>query len=213
MEGVRGSGCGRRRSRSRSRRGRCIGLGHLPWLDSGSVAPVARYRIVPEHSHVIFDGRSTLHPIHSSTDGLEGFVDLELKPDGEVDLTKKPLGQLSLQVRRLSSGNVLEDRELQRRLDARRYPTIEGVIGQMGRSGDDGTYRVSGDITVRGVVRHHEDQMTIVSVDPQTIQLSGHSRFDIRDFGMEPPRLLMLKVEPEVEVRVEILAVKEGDDA
>ena len=32
----------------------------------------------------------------------------------------------------------------------------------------------------------------------------------IRDFGMEPPRILMLRVEPEVVVRVEIVAVREG---
>jgi polyisoprenoid-binding protein YceI len=170
---------------------------------------VARYRIVPEKSHIIFDGRSRLHPIHASTDGLEGYVELELTPSGEVDLTKTPAGELSLAVRRLSSGNVLEDRELQRRLDVRRYPTIEGVMHQMDRSGDDGTYRVGGEITVRGVVCHHEDQMTIRSVDSNTIQLSGHSRFDIREFGIEPPRLLMLRVEPDVDIRVEIVAVKE----
>jgi YceI-like domain len=170
---------------------------------------VARYRIVPEHSRIIFEGRSNLHPIHASADGLEGYVELDLGPGGEVDLTKKPLGALSLAVGRLSSGNVLEDRELQRRLDARRYPTIEGVMGHVDRSDDDGGYRVSGEITVRGVARHHEDQMTIRAVDPNTIALSGQSRFDIRDFGMVPPRMLMLKVEPEVEIRVEILAEKE----
>ena len=38
----------------------------------------------------------------------------------------------------------------------------------------------------------------------------GHDRFDIRDFGMEPPRVLVLKVDPEVDVRVEIVAVKEA---
>jgi polyisoprenoid-binding protein YceI len=170
---------------------------------------VARYRIVPEQSHIFFDGRSTLHPIHAGTDGLEGYVELELGPSGEVDVTKAAAGKLSLAVRRLSSGNVLEDRELQRRLDARRYPTIEGVIHQMDRFGDDGTYRVGGEITVRGVVCHHEDQMTIRTVDATTIQLSGHSRFDIREFGMEPPRMLMLRVEPDVDIRVEIIAVKE----
>jgi YceI-like domain len=170
---------------------------------------VSRYLIVPEQSHIIFDGRSSVHPIHTSTDGVEGYVEIELGPDGEVDLTTRPLGKLTLAVRRLSSGNILEDRELQKRLASRRYPTLEAVMDQIERSDGGGTYRVSGDITVRGVVRRHEDQMTIVPVDPRTIRLSGHSRFDIRDFGMEPPRVLMLKVEPEVDVRIDLLAVKE----
>ena len=38
---------------------------------------------------------------------------------------------------------------------------------------------------------------------------AGESTFDIRDFGMEPPRILMLKVQPEVGVRVEIVAERE----
>ena len=51
--------------------------------------------------------------------------------------------------------------------------------------------------------------MTIHAVDDQTVALAGQSRFDIREFGIEPPRILMLKVEPEVDVQVDIVAVKE----
>jgi polyisoprenoid-binding protein YceI len=169
---------------------------------------VARYVIAPERSHVWIDARSNVHPIHSSTDGLEGFVDLALSPEGEVDLSAPMSGKLSLTVDRLSSGNRMEDRELQKRIDARRFPTIAGELDTIEKSDDDGRYRVSGDITFRGVSRHHEDLMKIGSVDDQTIQLDGRSSFDIRDYGMEPPRMLMLKVEPVVEVRVEIFAVR-----
>jgi hypothetical protein len=171
---------------------------------------VARYVIAPERSHVWINARSNLHPIHSSTDGLEGYVDLELAPGGEVDLATVPTGKLSLAVNKLSSGNRLEDRELHKRIDARRFPTIDGVLGPMERLDGDATYRVSGEITFRGVSQHHEDLMNIELVDDETIQLGGESRFDIRDFGMEPPRMLLLKVDPEVDIRVEIFAVKES---
>jgi polyisoprenoid-binding protein YceI len=80
----------------------------------------------------------------------------------------------------------------------------------MEQDGDDSTYRVTGEITFRGVSRPHEDVMIIRSVDDQTISLEGASRFDIREFGMEPPKVFMLKVEPEVDIRVEIVAVKEA---
>ncbi|MCU1494962.1 MAG: hypothetical protein JWO62_2726 [Acidimicrobiaceae bacterium] len=171
---------------------------------------MTRYRIVPERSHVWIEARSNVHPIHSDTDGLEGYVELELDADGAVDLAVKPVGRLSLAVSRLSSGSSLEDRELHKRIDSRRYPSIEGVLDVIDRPDDGGSYRVSGDVTFRGVARHHEDHMEIRAVDGQTIRLSGTSRFDIREFGMEPPRMLMFKVEPEVDVRVEILAVGEG---
>jgi polyisoprenoid-binding protein YceI len=170
---------------------------------------VVRYRIDPERSTVSIDARSSLHPIHSTTNGLEGYVGLELEPDGTVDLTAKPAAQLSLPVTRLSSGNPMEDRELQKRIDARRYPRISGVLEHMERGGSNGSYRMAGEVTFRGVSRPHEDEMTIHAVDDHAIKLAGTSRFDIREFGMQPPRILMLKVEPEVDIRVDIVAIKE----
>ena len=104
----------------------------------------------------------------------------------------------------------MEDREMQKRIEARRYPSIDGVLTSMEGSGTDDGYNVSGDITFRGVSRPHQDVMTVKAIDPQTIQLAGKSSFDIREFGMEPPRVLVLKVLPEVDVRVEIVAVEES---
>jgi polyisoprenoid-binding protein YceI len=170
---------------------------------------VNRYSIVPERSTVRIDARSNVHPIHSETSGLEGFVELDLEPTGSVDLANAPVGRLSLDVERLKSGNRLEDREMQKRVDAKRYPRIEGVLDAMVGNGNDGSYRVSGDVTFRGVSRRHEDLMEVAAVDERTIRLSGSSTFDIREFGMEPPKVLMLKVEPEVDVTVEIFAVKD----
>jgi polyisoprenoid-binding protein YceI len=159
---------------------------------------------------VWIDARSNVHPIHSETGGLEGYVELEMGSDGALDAEAAPSGQVHLPVSRLSSGNRMEDREMQRRIDARRYPTIDGALRSMVPDGEGGSYRVAGDVTFRGVMRQYEDQMTLHAVDDRTIRLAGTSRFDIRDFGMEPPRVLILRVEPEVDVRVEILAVKEA---
>jgi YceI-like domain len=166
------------------------------------------YRITPERSYVWVEARSNIHPIRSQTNGLEGFVDLEMTPDGEVDLGSRPAGCLSLAVTRLSSGNPVEDREMQRRVDAGKYPNIEGVLDQISPSDGSGSYRVSGYVTFRGVRRRYEDEMTVTALDAETVQLEGRSRFDIRDFKMQPPRVLMFRVEPEVDVKVQIVAVK-----
>ncbi len=172
---------------------------------------MSRYLISPDRSHVWIDAKSNVHPIHSSTGGLEGFVDLAFASGGGVDMTVTCSAELSLAVSLLSSGNRMEDRELQKRIDARKFPTIKGVLGSIEPSEATGTYRVGGDITFRGVSHHHEDLMQIASVDADTIQLQGQTRFDIREYGMDPPRVLMLRVEPEVDIRVEIFAVKEGN--
>jgi hypothetical protein len=65
-------------------------------------------------------------------------------------------------------------------------------------------------VTFRGVTRRYEDEMTVRRLDERTVALEGASSFDIRDFGMQPPRILLLRVEPEVTVRVEIVAVEEA---
>ena len=165
---------------------------------------MALYTIIPERSRVWIDARSNVNPIHSTTDGLEGFVDLDA--DGDALVGRHPTAQLSFPVNRLSSGNRLEDRELQKRIDARRYPTISGVLTGVVPGADDGHFLVCGDLTFRAVTRSVEDYMTLTVVDDHTIRLEGESTFDVRDFGMEPPRILMLRMEPDVKVRVEIFA-------
>jgi polyisoprenoid-binding protein YceI len=167
---------------------------------------VARYQIVPQRSRTWIDARSSLHPIRTETSGLEGWLELEVQGGGRVNLTAAPTGHLELPVDRLRSGNPLEDRELRRRIDSRRFPTIAGDLTLMTLDDHDGEYLVTGDLTFRGVTRSYKDRMKVEQLDPTTIRLSGQSTFDVRDFGMEPPRILMLKVEPEVAVRVEIVA-------
>ena len=164
-----------------------------------------RYLIVPDASQVWIEARSMVHPINTWSDGLEGHLDVAVD-DGRIDLGIPPAGRLSLDVERLTSGNRFEDRELHRRIDARRFPTIDGVLAGMEPTGHDGRYDVSGTVTFRGVTRTYKDAMEVEVPDPSTIRLEGRSRFDIRDFGMEPPRLLFVRVEPQVDVRVEILA-------
>jgi hypothetical protein len=73
----------------------------------------------------------------------------------------------------------------------------------------DGRYLVSGDITFRGVTRTFEDEMVLTSNEDGEIQLVGESTFDVRDFGMDPPRVLMLKVAPEVRVTAHLTAARE----
>jgi polyisoprenoid-binding protein YceI len=170
---------------------------------------VARYAIVPERSQVWIDARSNVHPIHSATSGLEGFVELQVDDSGAVDLSQSTGGRLSLSVGNLKSGNRTEDREMQKRIDARRYPTIEGTLDEMVANGAVGHYQAKGTITFRGVSRPHEDVLSVTVVDEDTLRLQGSSRFDIREFGMQPPKLLLLKVEPEVDVGIEVFAKKE----
>jgi len=168
---------------------------------------VARYEIHPERSEVRIEARSSIHPIHAVTYGLEGFFEAEVTDAGRLDLSVPPKGRLDLPVERLSSGNPLYDREMKRRIDARRYRTISGELTEMSEAGEGGRYVVGGNVTFRGVTRYSEDEMSFSMVDEHSISLEGSHVFDIRDFEMEPPRIMMLKVHPDVSVSVKIVAV------
>ena len=170
---------------------------------------MARYRIDPARSRVAIDATSSLHPIHSETDGLEGWLELDVDGRGLVSTDTAPRAHLELPVDRLRSGNSMEDRELRRRIDARRFPSIAGDLIAMEPLGADGRYRVRGDVTFKGVTRTREDEMTVSADGDAGLRLQGSSVFDIRDFGMEPPRILMFKVAPDVTVTVDIVARKE----
>jgi polyisoprenoid-binding protein YceI len=155
-------------------------------------------------SCVWVNARSNLHPINTETRGLEGWVEAAVHPDGSLDLDVPVTGRLELLVDRLSSGNQLYDRELKRRIDARRYPLIEGQITSVTATDDPTTYLVAGDLTFHGKTRRFEQEMAIAVHSEATIELTGAYVFDIREFGMKPPSMLMLKVYPEVSVRVEL---------
>jgi polyisoprenoid-binding protein YceI len=171
-----------------------------------SLCGVQRYRILPHSSRVWIDASSNVHPIHTEAKGLEGWLEFEFDVDDEVNVDLPPRGHLEYPVENLKSGNALQDRELRRRIDSRRYPTIAGDLTGMKRCDDPSRYLVTGELTFRGVKRTYEDEMTIEMPNDHTMTLTGQATFDIRDFGMEPPRILMLKVQPEVTVRVEIVA-------
>src|SRR5438067_1058506 len=163
-------------------------------------ASTERHRRHARRWHPTIDARSSVHPIHTRTSGLEGFVDLSVSGDG-ASVGTAPAGHLSLPVVRLRSGNPLEDRELRRRIDARRFPTIDGELTAMRFVSDD-RYLVAGQVTFRGETRACEEEMTVTVLDEDTMRFAGRATFDVRDFGMEPPRILMLRVYPEVDVSV-----------
>jgi hypothetical protein len=162
------------------------------------------FTLDPVRSCVWVDARSSLHPITTQTRGLQGWVELTLLPDGSIDLDRPVRGNLEVAVDRFSSGNQLYDRELKRRIDARRHPLIVGQITEVHKTETANRYRVAGDLSFHGETRAFEHEMTIEVDDESLLAMKGDRIFDIREFRMKPPSMLMLKVYPEVAVRVEL---------
>jgi polyisoprenoid-binding protein YceI len=170
---------------------------------------LARYRIVPERSLFWAEARSSVHPIRVETNGFEGYLELELQ-DGGIKIDAPVSGHVELEVDRLKTGNGLYDRELERKLEARRYPRIKGeVLGVQPVDGGN-CYRVSGQVSFHGATKPVEGEVTIRVADGgRVIEADGERAFDIRDYRLEPPKLLMLKVYPDVKVRGHVVAERE----
>jgi polyisoprenoid-binding protein YceI len=168
-----------------------------------------RYTFDSVRSCVWISGRSSLHPINTETRGITGWFEAATNADGSLDLDQPVSGELELAVERLTSGNQLYDRELRRRIDARRYPSITGRLTDMVADGAPPDYVVTGEISFHGKTRTFSHGMQIEARE-DGVFLAGEDIFDIREFGMKPPSMLMVRVYPEISVRVELHGVREG---
>jgi polyisoprenoid-binding protein YceI len=173
------------------------------------VGGTTRFRIDPARSRVWTESRSSVHPIHGEADGLHGEMDVRLL-DGRLDLSVPPRIRLELDVERLKSGNALYDGEMLRRIAARRFPTIVGEVTEMRELDSSNRYQVAGALSFHGVTRPEDGEITVEINDGRTLVIDGEQTFDVREFDVEPPKLLMLKVHPDVTVRVHLVADAEG---
>jgi DNA-binding PadR family transcriptional regulator len=161
-----------------------------------------RFSLDPERSAVIIEARSTVGPISFGTIGIEGCLYAVLE-DGVVSTEVPPTGWLTIDVSGLSSGNKLYDAELQRRIDARRFPTATVEVKQCSRSIPGPRYQLRGELTFHGITRDAEGTVTVEALTDDRLVISGEQVFDIRDFEVPSPTMLMLRIFPDVRVRLQ----------
>ncbi len=164
---------------------------------------MASCRINPKRSRLWAEARSSLHPIHVETDGFEGYVETNTARSPQIRL---PI-RVELDAALVRSGNALLDRELQRRLEIQKYPRVVGEARELKMLDlAAGRCWVRGDLTLHGVTRSLDTEMTVRS-HHETIELVGEKLIDMRDFGLTPPKLFIFRVHPELRVRVRLVAV------
>ena len=167
---------------------------------------MARYKPISSRSELSLEAESSVHPIHASTNELEGFFEAELLEDGRLDLSVAPTGHLEIYIESLESGNKLIDRETQRRLNTRRYPSIIAEIVEVHAENGNKHYQATGDLTLHGKTQRLKNNLMVKQLDERTIEVSGEITVDVRDFGITPPKLLMIKVYPEVKATLKVVA-------
>jgi polyisoprenoid-binding protein YceI len=170
---------------------------------------VTRFRVVPGSSTVETEMRSSLHPIHAASGQLSGVIEGVLGADGKPDLQAPHGARLELPVESIRSGNRLQDMEMQRRMEARRWPAIRVTVRRVWPLDDTGRCRAQVEVGAHGRSREVEGEFSL-RIDGGRATVEGEHVFDVRDFGLSPPRFLAFKVEPDVRVRVRVVAEEEA---
>jgi hypothetical protein len=163
-----------------------------------------RFRVVPDRSVVLIEARSTVGPIRFGAIGLTGHVEAEVA-DGTIVADTQPAGHLEIAVCELRSGNSLYDAELLRRIDARRFPTVTLELRETNALVPGERYRLDADVTFHGVTRPLRGTVSMSLANGKLV-VTGEQAFDIRDFVLASPTVLMLRIYPDVRVHLHVEA-------
>jgi polyisoprenoid-binding protein YceI len=166
---------------------------------------VPQFLVNTSQSSVKVGLRINLHPSHIDASALSGVIECEVDDHGRPRLDRPYSAELELPVEAIKSGNGIQDREMRRRFDAGRYPTITARVTQGEALEGEGRYRAVAQLTMHGQTREISGEIRL-RVDGTTMTIDGQQVINVKDFGIDPPRLIILKVEPEVDLRVHIVA-------
>jgi polyisoprenoid-binding protein YceI len=165
-----------------------------------------RFEVVNGQSAVLIEARSTVGPITFGTTSVEGSIDMSIH-DGGIDLGGAgPTAKLQVDLNTLSSGNALYDAELLQRIDVRRYPKTFVELSAMERVGRSERFLVEGDLTFHGVTRRTAGSVGAEIDQDGLLRVVGEHVFDIRDFDVAAPNVLMLRIYPDVRIELQLEA-------
>ena len=162
------------------------------------------HSLIPERSAVLLNVSTSLGPVTFGANGLEGFITAAVHDD-RIDADVTPAAHLELLVSRLTSGNSAYDGELHRQIDGRRFPTAYVDLHAV-KAVDPPNFHVRGEVTLRGVTVPAEGVVTVNLPEPGLMVVTGEESLNISDFGIPPPSLFMIKIDPEVKLRLHLEA-------
>ncbi|MEN8113712.1 MAG: hypothetical protein ABFS21_04940 [Actinomycetota bacterium] len=156
-----------------------------------------RWVVDEETATIRFTATSSVHTIRAKGT-VRGWLEATII-DGAFAPGTELNGELIVPLAGLASGNPLIDREMRRRVDIGIFPEISAVV--------ESTESIHGpDATIDGIIAFLGGGV-LVEGDIELCEgprLKGVGEFDIRWWGLEPPRLLMFQVDPIVTVEIDL---------
>ena len=170
-------------------------------------AVAERFQVVNGDSSLTFFATSTLFPVYGRATEIGGYVDCAWNDSGSLAEFPAPRMQIELRVENLRTGNDLQDHEMWKLIDSKRFPKILAELRELRTGPLPGRYAASGQITLAGLARRYEGEL-LASRAGDHVRIAGDMNVDVRDFGLKSMALLVLSVEPLVRVRLRLVAAK-----
>lgn len=167
-----------------------------------------RYVVDATRSAILVQARSTVGTLSFGSSRLGGEV--WLAPDGAgIDLATPPTAVVTVPMDSLTSGNTLYDAELQRRLSIRRFPQVTLELTQV--TGVNGTdYQATGVVTLHGVTATLSGVVDLSFPEPGVLMATGEHVMDVREFDIDVPTVLMLRIYPDVSISLQLVATEQA---
>lgn len=163
---------------------------------------MSRFVVTASASELQARARSSVHPL-SYRAPVTGAIDATVR-DGRFDTTAPITAALEVDLDTLHGDDSLVDGEMRRRLDVQRYPRAKATVHDV-TEGSGGVYRLRGELSLHGKTRPLEGDATVTLADDQ-LRATGSLTIDIREFGIKPPSLLIMRVHPEIEITIDLVA-------
>ncbi len=180
----------------------------MPARSRGSAAQTV-FAVVPGRSAVLLKARSNVGPIAFATSEARGEIECTFDGSRIVVDPEGPQvrGTLAISLRALTSGNPLYDTELARRIDGRRHPDARVELERVAPGTGAGRYLAAGRVEIHDVSRPIEGSITVEvhgvgSAGGPVLVARGQHVLDIREFGLEVPATLALKIRPEISLEL-----------
>src|SRR5262245_32508937 len=168
-------------------------------------AQAKRWAPVPGKCHVSFDASYPLGDFMGHTEDVTGefFADL-------ADLRQGVSGTLQVNPAALRTGIDGRDRDMRRVLEVERYPEIRFTVERVDPSFPSVSDRSDVLVTINGTMLIHgvERQMAFpgrVRLRDERLWVRGENRLKMTDFGIKPPRKLLLQVADTVLVSFDVV--------
>lgn len=176
-------------------------------LDPGPAGAVLRtWHTVPGKSHVAFDARHPLGPFSGTAQTVAG----EFRGD-PADLKQEITGVLRVLTTSIRTGDAGRDRDTWALLEADRHPeirfTLQGVEASFPSVSEraDALLTIRGTLSVRGVERPLAKVFGRVrAVENGMLWVRGETTIRLTQFGITPPRRLLMRVDDEVLLRFDL---------